>query len=67
MERRFGKLKKKFITIFMNIEGERYGLTFTKNEVKRGQRRFIRDVEKVRRQDIREKRAMTIANGKSVA
>jgi len=57
-------MKKRFITIIANIEGDRCGLTFTKNEIKRGQRRFCRDVEKVRKEDIREKRAMTINNGK---
>jgi len=58
-------MEGKFITIFAEISGGRFGLTFTKNELKRGQRRFTRDVEKVRKEDIQDKRALTIDNGKS--
>ena len=58
-------MQKKFITIFTCIEKVRFGLTLTKNEFKRGQRRFKRDVEFVYKADIRDKRAVTIDNAKS--
>ena len=58
-------MQKKLITIFTCIENARFGLTLTKNEFKRGQRRFLRDVEFVYKEDIKDKRAVTINNAKS--
>lgn len=57
-------MEKRFITIIAFIGRDRFDLTLTKNEFKRGQRRFNRDVNFVRKEDIRDKRAMTIDNGK---
>lgn len=44
---------------------ERHSLILTRNEFRRGKRRFSNHVESVRRKDIKQKRAMTIDNGRS--
>jgi len=57
-------MEKKFVTVVAFIGQDRFNLTLTRNEFKRGQRRFDRDVRIVRRQDIQEKKAISINNGK---
>ena len=54
-----------FITVFAEIGGNRSGLMLTRNESMRAMRRFLRHVEKTRKDEIRDKRALTIDNGKS--
>lgn len=57
-------MEKRFITVIAFVGCDRFNLTLTKNEFKRGQRRYSRDVNIVRKEDIQEKRAITIDNGK---
>ncbi len=41
--------------------------TFTFNELERGEKRYNKHVEEVRKEDIKKKRAMTIDNARSFA
>ncbi|MBC8459746.1 MAG: hypothetical protein H8D67_17275 [Deltaproteobacteria bacterium] len=60
-------MKKRFINCFAVMcenHNERHRLILTLNEFKRAKRRFSNDIEKVRREDIRDKRRLTIDNGR---
>ena len=62
-------MKEKFITCIAFIRRDprkAHHLKLTKNEFLRALRRFSREVDKVRREDIKDKRAITIDNGRSL-
>jgi len=57
-------MEENFVTVKAFKGQDCFYLSLTKNEFKRGQRRYNRYIKVVYKEDIQEKRAMTISNGK---